>query len=306
MPRPILVTGSHRSGTSWVGRIIAASPSPRFHYLWEPFSILARPGVCAAGFPFWFPYVCPENEDACLAAVSDTVALRYNIEAELKAIRSPRDAARMAREWAAMTRARRAGARALLKDPIALFSAGWIAETYDADVVMIARHPAAFAGSIVGRSWRHPFEHFLRQPLLMHDRLGPFEPEIRRFAQQEQPLLDQAILLWNILHAEILRYRTSRPGWVFRRHEDLSVDPPNAFEDLYGDLGLVVDDRFREVVEHWSGPSNPSNTVVAGDMRRDSRAALGSWKRRFTEHEIGRIRDAVEPISGAFYGDEDW
>jgi hypothetical protein len=59
--KPILVTGSHRSGTTWVGRIIASSPSVA--YIHEPFHIRHDPDVCPARFDHWFTYVCEENED---------------------------------------------------------------------------------------------------------------------------------------------------------------------------------------------------------------------------------------------------
>jgi len=42
--KPILVTGSHRSGTTWAGRVLAFSPTP-LGYIWEPFNPRHRPGT---------------------------------------------------------------------------------------------------------------------------------------------------------------------------------------------------------------------------------------------------------------------
>ena len=78
----ILVTGSHRSGTGWVGHVLAASPRP-VGYVWEPFSILHRPGTCAARFEHWFPYICDENEARVRGPVSEMLAWRYAARAEL-------------------------------------------------------------------------------------------------------------------------------------------------------------------------------------------------------------------------------
>src|SRR4029077_8889793 len=71
MPRdnPILVTGSHRSGSTWVGQMLAAGSE--VGYIREPFSVLHRPGVLAVRFPYWFPYVCAENEGPFVAPVRD-------------------------------------------------------------------------------------------------------------------------------------------------------------------------------------------------------------------------------------------
>ena len=78
--------------------------------------------------------------------------------------------------------------------------------------MVLIRHPAAFTSSLLRHGWRHPFGDFLAQPALMRDRLADSEQEIRRFAQVEQPLLEQAILLWNILHGEIARAAPLAPS----------------------------------------------------------------------------------------------
>ena len=82
--RPILVTGSHRSGTGWVGEMLAASPEPRVAYIWEPFSPLARPGICPAPFDRWFQYVAEENEVRSRQPVRDMLEYRYHPGAELR------------------------------------------------------------------------------------------------------------------------------------------------------------------------------------------------------------------------------
>ena len=43
--KPILVTGSHRSGTTWVGKMLAATGS--VGYIHEPFNLKNRPGICS-------------------------------------------------------------------------------------------------------------------------------------------------------------------------------------------------------------------------------------------------------------------
>src|SRR5918911_4625947 len=121
--RPLLVTGSHRSGTGWVGEMLAATPSPRLAYVWEPFSLRARPGIRDAPFRHWFTYVCAENEREFLAPLADTMRFRYRPLAELRSIRSAKDAGRFARDWFVTERHRRVDAVPLLKDPIAVFSA---------------------------------------------------------------------------------------------------------------------------------------------------------------------------------------
>ncbi len=304
--RPILVTGSHRSGTGWIGRMIAACRRPPVAYLWEPFSLLHRPGTFAVRFPYWFPYVSTANEEPYLGPMRDLLSYRYRISAELTAVRSLKDAARMPRDWLTFARYRRIRARPLLKDPIAVFSAGWLADRFSMDVVVLIRHPAAFADSLVRRGWRHPFDHFLRQPLLVSEVLSPFEEQIRKFATAEQPLLDQACLLWNLVHHAIAQYRASRPGWLFLRLEDVAQDPEVAFARIYGHLHLSFDDAVRRTIREHSAPSNPVETADPSVVRRNSRAAAVAWRSRLDASEVERIRTLTHPLASAFYSDEDW
>jgi hypothetical protein len=114
--QPILVTGGHRSGTAWVGRMLAASPE--VGYIEEPFSLLRRRGVLDVPFPFWFPQISPANETPCIGRVSSMPAFRYQVGAELKTLRSPRDMGYMVRDWSWFARYRRRRVRSLLREPI--------------------------------------------------------------------------------------------------------------------------------------------------------------------------------------------
>ena len=286
--------------------MIAASPAPPAAYLWEPFSVLHRPGVLDVRFPYWFPYVSDENGEAYVAPVRDMLRFRYRTRAELRSVRSSKDAARLVRDRARFARWRRRGALPVVKDPIAIYSAGWLADTFNMDVIVLIRHPAAFVNSIVNRRLRHPFDHFLRQPLLMRDVLSPYAAEIARFADVEQPMLDQGIMLWNLLHTPIARYRRERPAWSFLRLEDVAADPDATFRALYERLGLTYDASVRRIVADHSGSGNPAEDADPASHKRDSAASVVSWKRRLAPADVDRIRAGVETLSKEFYTDEDW
>jgi hypothetical protein len=115
------------------------------------------------------------------------------------------------RAWAAC---RWRGDRPLIEDPIALFSSEWLAERFDMHVVVVIRHPAAFVSSITRLGWRHPLAHFLEQPLLMRDVLAPFTDAIRGAARRTPDLVDEAALLWRIIHHAIARFRERHPAPV--------------------------------------------------------------------------------------------
>ena len=172
--------------------------------------------------------------------------------------------------------------------------------------VVLIRHPAAFASSLIRYGWTHPFDDFLKQPLLMQDLLSPFEEQIASFARSEREIIDQAILLWTVIHHAILRYRETRPTWCFLRHEDIARDPLGRFEEMFGYLGVEFGEKERAGVAAATDASNPSEAKKAGAVKRDSRSAAETWKTRLSADQIDRIREGTEKIAAEFYADADW
>lgn len=308
--KPILVSGSHRSGTTWIGRMLAEAPN--VFYIHEPFSVTDPPGrgICNAQFKHWFTYITRENEASFYKPLHNTIRLKYDLAGGLKTHPGRAGLRELHREYMSFRRHRQSGTRVLLKDPMAFFSAEWLAERFDMQVVMVIRHPAAFVSSIKKLKWHHPFSHFLEQPALMRGMLHPFEDEIKQYACKEQALLDQAILLWKLIHHTMLQYRKARPEWIFVRHEDIARDPVSEFRQLYHQLSLEFTPQVEGVIESFSSSRNPSETdaPVGSEeiLMRDSASSIWNWKKRLSPSEIEKIRCHVEGISSAFYSAEEW
>lgn len=303
--KPILVSGSHRSGTTWVGKMIAASPS--VGYIHEPFNPLHRPGICAATFPQWFMYVSEENETPYYEPLKRTLGFHFDIGAELPAIRSARHVGRMGKNWYNFTVNRLRHATPLMKDPIAIFSCDWLARRFDMNVIMMIRHPVAFTSSLKRLNWQHDFHGFLQQPLLMRDHLAPFAGEIEEFANEQHDILDQAILLWRMMHHMILQYQQTHQDWTFLRHEDISADPLEHFTYIFKRLNLDLSEQVRATIEDYTNASNPRDAQQGHLLtKRDSKSNIKSWKKKMSEAEISYIRTRVEDISHTFYSDSDW
>ena len=302
--QPILVTGSHRSGTTWVGKMLAATP--QVGYIHEPFNLRHRPGICTATFPCWFTYITEANEALYYEPLKNTFAFRFSIKAELSAMHSPRVVRRMLENYKNFALYRLRHAAPLIKDPLALCSAEWLAKRFDMNVVVLIRHPAAFTSSIRRLNWRHNFAHFLNQPLLMRDYLAPFEADIRAFAQKEHEILDQATLLWRIIHHLISHYQAKHQDWLFLRHEDLSAAPVPYFKYLYQHLHLTFSSRVQKVIEAYSSEDNPTEAANHTLVKRNSKAIIKSWRTKFTAAELTHLRKQVEDISHLFYSDADW
>ena len=292
MFKPILVTGAHRSGTTWVGKMIAASPS--VHYIHEPFNI--DYSAYKVKPDYWFQYVTRENEGPLYRQIKKLVTPRTqppprknkNIKQLFKFVKSGSQQQRV-----------------LVKDPIAIFSVEWLAERFNMDVVIMIRHPAAFVDSIRERNWTHDFTHFLNQPLLLEGHLAPFKEEITAFTKKQYDILDQAILLWKLIYYMVSKYKEKYNDWFYIRHEDLSAAPMKGFKEIFQYLDIKFSKKTKKIIEEHTGDKLPVNGDIHS-IKRNSKAIIKKWKNYFTPKEIKKIRDSVESISGKFYSHEDW
>ncbi len=303
-PRPILVTGAHRTGTTWVGRMLAANG--RYAYISEPLNVLHRPGVFSAPVTRWYQYITVENESGFMPAYKDLLSLRYHLVAEIFAIRSARDVLRMFRDLKTFLKGRMYQQDVLLKDPFAIFSVDWFIKRLGCNVVITIRHPAAFASSLKRLNWPFNFGDLLSQPSLMRDHL-----ERDRSAMQSvkpDDLLTQAGLLWALIYRLVREICSTNPDIQLVRHEDLSQDPIGYFRQLYSRLGLDFNYLAENAILSSSNPDNPSelSNRNAHSVILDSRGSLENWKKRLGAEEIVRLRRLTESVGDQYYPDIDW
>ncbi len=302
--KPILVTGGHRSGSTWVGRMISAAPG--IGYIHEPFNIGVNITPNPRPFDAWFQYIQPGNAGDYEEVLLQILNYHYPLWRNTTRIRSGFDVIRVLRDQVDSTVNQLAGKRPLVKDPIAIFSAEWLYRSFGMDVVCMIRHPAAFCASLKIKGWRFDFRNFLGQPLLMEEYLEPFHAEIEEYCSFEKNVVEQGALLWNCIHHTIQVYRQNNPCWLYLRHEDLSADPVNEFRAIYENLGLSFTKGVRRVIEKSSSSRNPVEVTGRDRYKRNSIANIKSWKSRLTTDEVRLIKQKTEKIACLFYDDEDW
>ena len=303
-PIPVLVTGAHRTGTTWVGKMLVASS--QVAYVSEPLNVWHRPGVLRAPVSKWYTFICEENQAGYLPAFREMLAFRYGLWREIGSLRSRKDALRMGRDFAVFLRGRFLRQRPLIKDPFAVFSAPWFAEQLGCRVVITVRHPAGFASSLKRLNWTFDFHDLLGQPLLMQDWL-----EVDRAAMesmQADDVIGQAALLWRMVYRVVARMMKLHPSFIVVRHEDLSHDPVACYRDLYAALDLDFTPRVEKAILKASSSENPTelSKEKVHAVKLDSRANLDNWKKRLSPDEITRIREMTGKTTQLFYSDEEW
>jgi hypothetical protein len=300
---PILVTGAHRSGTTWIGKMLAVSGD--IIYISEPLNVHHRPGVLQAPTKYWYTYISEENQSSFLPAFQDTIRFRYHLWLEIKSLRSFKDVGRMVRDLGRFVDGRFRGGRPLLKDPFAVFSAPWFAHSLGCRVVIAVRHPLAFVSSLKRLRWDFDFRDLLAQPFLMRDYLEPFRDDM---LAQPGDVIAQGSLLWRMVYTVVNGFQKSHPEFIVVRHEDFSRQPEDEFRDLFASLGLVFSRRIQNTIIKSSQGGNPEELSArrVHAVKLDSQANLTNWQNRLTNDEVSRIRHLTSDIASKFYPEESW
>jgi len=272
---PLLITGSRRSGSTWIGKVIEQSDD--FIYLNGPTILNDIPGSIST-IKYWFQYI--QNSDEEIIKALST--LNQNALAQTK--------------------------RALFKDPLAFFSIDTFINLLEADVLISIRHPAAFVSSLKRLGWSHDFNHFLEQKELMETYLHPFRDEIKEFATKKKDIIDQGIFLWNIINLNTLKFKQKYPQIYTVRHEDLSLDTLNEFKKIFNYFDIHFTSKANQFLVETTNQDNDSEAQnnITHQLHRNSKANIYNFKNRLTKEEILRIRRGTETISHAFYDQKWW
>jgi hypothetical protein len=304
--KPILVTGAHRSGTTWVGKTLSASSE--VGYISEPLGVYHRRGVMSAEIPHWYTYINPENEQVYLPALQDTLKFNYHTGKEITSVRSPKDIGRMGRDFLAFYRGRSQKQRPLLKDPFAAFSAPWFSERLNSQVVFMVRHPAAFVSSLKRLDWNFDLNDLLAQKLLMEDLLEPYRKEITDATSEPYDLIKNGSILWKVLYGVGVLFRLRYPDLLFIRHEDLAKDPVGSFPPIFEFLGIEYTPEIIQKIVSSTSSNNPQELSLSAkhSTKLNSAASLQNWKHRLSIEEIEKIHSITYHVAEHYYDGEDW
>ena len=277
-------------------------------YVHEPFNPNRSPGWFVEPLPYWFMHITAENEGPYVEPLTRLTALRYPTLSSLTRSRGVRVLGMNVQQSAQAARGRLKRQRLLLKDPLALFSAEWLAERFGFKVVMLIRHPASFVSSIKRLNWGFDYErNWSAQPLLMKNLLSGYEDRLAGY-RGEVDLVGEGIVVWNAMYDVVAGYRDRHPDWEFVRYEDLAADPLPRFRALYESLGLSWTESTAAEVVRSSQSGNPVDVTPdrKHEIRRHSKAAALSWHTRLSKAEIDRIRTETQTVWPKFYAEEEW
>lgn len=297
MNQTIFVTGSHRSGSTWVGKIISSSKEVR--YVHEPFNMN---GINSnSPIKNWFEYISDNSDPIDQQEVLDYLESFYAtsfkaLSKKLLAVRNGKELFRFCRGLKG-----RYHKRTLIKDPIAIFSTEWIYKNLHSQVLICIRHPAAFIASLKVKDWQFDFNHYLNQKTLMEDYLGDYANDIDAFANGKVDIIKQGALIWNSMYSTVLQMEKKYNNkWLFVKHEDLSRDPMLEFSKIFNYLNLEFTDNMKTSL------AKSTSSGINTKLKRNSKENILSWKKRLTNEEVEYIKKETREVWSKFYTETDW
>ena len=232
----VFVTGMIRSGTTWLGRVLATARDTL--YIHEPFNP-DSPWNAAVATPSAYLYLCATNGGPWRGRIGKLLRLTPNFR---------RDWTDQARKQC-LRQIKRARAHAtdgtvrpLIKDPTAFFSTEWLVETFAIRPVFVLRHPVMVAKSLLRLGWVPPgiqINFWRSQPLLRQRFYADYADDLARAAEDAR-LSPAERACWYVrlaMLAQLVYYR-DHPEWRFVSYEALLADAPAAFPGLMQHLGL--------------------------------------------------------------------
>jgi hypothetical protein len=290
-PDRILIAGTARSGTSWCGRVLARAEGVRYYH--EPDNVDAdtsRPELAGRRGFGPYPFVDATNE-AAFAPLWDAVwsgrlpRMRgWKLRAGRAALRMPR-AVRdpLTRRYASVASRLPGGPkRTVVKSIYSAFAVEWLVARYQPRVIAVQRNPLN-----VVSSWRqlglHGFDlgerPAVRERVL--DRLGLRPPS---------PLLSElGRLAWAVgLLTTVLGEAAARhPEWLLLTHEDLCVDPPARFREVFDRLGLPWSAEVARFLAESDRPGEGFVEVRVAAEQPDR------WRKRLSDAEVDEVSEVL-------------
>lgn len=308
----ILVTGAPRSGTTFLGAMLALTPGAI--EIEEPFNF--ETGIIGMDQPFLYMPVnttlSPEDEryTRLIEAVLNGEAwykqspLRTETTNPLRQIARSLLVSRQNLEYKLQTKNPFVG-RYVIKDANACFMAEYMDKHFKTETVVIMRHPAATIASYRRLGWRYDLGGLQKQSALMHDFL---EPVIGRVRSRNINPIEEWSYLWLSIYTVLAQCADRDPNMILITHDQLSNQPKETLRTLYEELDFEYTPNVEVEVERHTSSTNPADPRknAIHDLYRDSARVNARWKNVLDLKEVAAIRRITEPISYLYFDNASW
>jgi hypothetical protein len=272
--KSILISGTARSGTTWLGDLIAWQLPCRV--LFEPFNPELVPEY--HGFHY-FQYMRPGTENPEFHNFARKVFTGT--------IRN---------RWIDHQNERIVSKYRLVKEIRINLALKWLHDHFpEVAILFLMRHPCAVVASRMELGWAtdSDIEPFLSQAELVEDYLSPHLDLIRNANTIEE----KHAVIWCVSNLIPLKQFECSDLKVVH-YEVLCTQPKNELPAIFASIGQQYTEHTLEAIEQPSQTTRMDSDIVTGEDR------ISSWKHKLTTAQIDRIFQVVDRFGlGYLYGE---
>ncbi|HSX05326.1 MAG TPA: sulfotransferase [Candidatus Saccharimonadales bacterium] len=307
---PILVTGAPRSGTTFLGKMLAL---PR-HVLYvdEPFN--SQTGI--EGVRTFFPHPL-EWQEGGTEPYADVVRQLFSGEAQFKPSELRASTKNPLRQLARELWVSRENLnyklqthsplkrRFLIKDPMACYLSEYLYRQFSMKTVVIMRHPLSTIASYKRLGWHYDVAGLLVRSGVAGAELGQALRSVELATMSD---IEAWSLLWLHIYTALREFMKRNPSMIFITHEELSLRPQHILARLYDLLELPFTLRVSERITAHTNAENPIDPTDNQPhvLHRNSAENVNRWKKILTDDEMAKIRHITGPFVSQYYPESSW
>jgi hypothetical protein len=272
--KSILIAGTARSGTTWLGDLIASQIPSRI--LFEPFNPDLVPDY--RGFRY-FQYMRPGVENPEFRAFAHKV-----FTGEIR------------NRWIDRQNERIRSENRIIKEIRINLALKWLHDNFpEVPIILLMRHPCAVTASRMELKWATDcdMEPFLSQPDLVEDHLAPFMEIIKNAKTDEE----KHAVIWSVSNLVPLeQFQPNEIKVVY--YENLCTQPEIELPVIFASVRQSYRDTERNTVNRPSQTTRASSAVVEGTDK------ISAWQKKLSDKQIENILQIVKTFGlDHLYGD---
>ncbi|MDY7023954.1 MAG: hypothetical protein SWJ54_21840 [Cyanobacteriota bacterium] len=303
----IFVTGTIRSGTTFVGTIL--SFPLEVDYIHEPFN----PQCGLPGMNRWYPYVrasldTPDMQqfhEQTKAIFSYDFILRNKIPQNDSLTRKITKQLIGSRGpfYLRLAKINPFHTAAVIKDPIGNLLTEYLYIQFSVKPVIIIKHPLSLIASLKRVNWWPHLGEINDQPCFVQDY---FANELDFIQNTNSDPVLAAAAYWRAVHQVFLSQSSHYRDWQLITHEELSASPQSTFKNLYSKLDLPWSKSVEKKIIKLTD-RNQSTQARRGrvqDFNRNSADIFKVRRQSLSREERKAIFEIVEDVALQIYSRE--
>lgn len=301
-PRPLLIAGAPRSGSSWIGRTIAQADGVT--YVHEPDNEKRDPFAMRAKARLGrFPVLAPGDAARAYEALwrgafsggqhSTARRHRFALAQYGKLTRELLEEAVSGGRWTPRLRvaaaaglprtAPAAPGRIVVKSVHAPLALPWLRDRFDPEVVVVLRHPLNVLASVLDLGMADRDRRLDRSERVLREYAARWD--VAPPAPGATPL-QRAAWQVGLFHSALAEHRDA----AVVVHEDVCADPTARLRSLFDALSIPWSDAVEAHLREWDRPG------AGFKPRRVAADQPERWRKTFDDDAVAEVRAVLDPF----------